>query len=214
MRKTSRGYTEGQHDADRTLLVGGVYGALTVDYAAREATATCCNIQPPRLSHVTGVDLRQLTEAPYRMRDPIIIPTDEGLFCPAGDFHIDPWRPVATAVITHAHADHARSGSARYLAHHLSLPIMRHRLGEHRFTGMDYGEQRRFGAITLSLHPAGSPALGCGSWHSRPSAPPPPPRLALGYQKDSLCTSSRALLRWHMAVFCYMVARCQGRRYL
>lgn len=89
------------------------------------------------------------------MRDPIIIPTDEGLFCPAGEFHIDPWRPVATAVITHAHADHARSGSEHYLAHHLSLPIMRHRLGEHRFTGLDYGEQRRFGAITLSLHPAG-----------------------------------------------------------
>src|SRR5690554_381973 len=43
------------------------------------------------------------------MRDSIIIPTDEGLFCPAGNFHIDPWRPVATAVITHAHADHARS---------------------------------------------------------------------------------------------------------
>ena len=89
------------------------------------------------------------------MHDPIIIPTDEGLFCPAGDFHIDPWRPVATAVITHAHADHARAGSGHYLAQHDSLPIMRHRLGEHRFTGLDYGEQRRFGAITLSLHPAG-----------------------------------------------------------
>jgi len=89
------------------------------------------------------------------MHDPIIIPTDEGLFCPAGNFHIDPWRPVAAAVITHAHADHARAGSEHYLAQHDSLPIMRHRLGEHRFTGLDYGERRRFGAVTISLHPAG-----------------------------------------------------------
>lgn len=101
-----------------------------------------------------------MTGAPLRMHDPIIIPTDEGLFCPAGDFHIDPWRPVATAVITHAHADHARAGSEHYLAQHHSLPIMRHRLGEHRFTGLDYGEQRRFGAITLSLHPVVSLSAG------------------------------------------------------
>lgn len=96
-----------------------------------------------------------MTGAPLRVHDPIIIPSDEGLFCPVGDFHIGPWRPVVTAVITHAHADHARAGSEHYLAQHHSLPIMRHRLGEHRFTGLDYGEQRRFGAITLSLHPAG-----------------------------------------------------------
>src|SRR5690606_11051624 len=89
------------------------------------------------------------------MHDPIIIPTDDGLFCPAGNFHIDPWRPVPTAVITHAHADSARSGRAHYPAHHLSLSIMRHRLGEHRFTGQGYGEQRRFSAMTLSVHPAG-----------------------------------------------------------
>lgn len=89
------------------------------------------------------------------MHDPLVIPTDEGLYCPAGNFHIDPWRPVATAVITHAHADHARSGHQQYYAQHLSVPILRHRLGEHEFTGLEYGEQRRFGPITLSLHSAG-----------------------------------------------------------
>ncbi len=90
------------------------------------------------------------------MRDPIILPTDDGLYCPAGDFHIDPWRPVPRAVITHAHADHARAGSEHYFAQHDGLPIMRHRLGEqHEFTGMDYGERRRFGSTTVSLHSAG-----------------------------------------------------------
>src|SRR5690606_27678577 len=40
MWKTSRGYTEGQHGAGRTLIVGGVYGALTADQAClSEATA-------------------------------------------------------------------------------------------------------------------------------------------------------------------------------
>ena len=38
-----------------------------------------------------------------------------GLYCPAGNFYIDPWRQVSHAVITHAHADHARPGSERYL---------------------------------------------------------------------------------------------------
>ncbi|MEO5733276.1 MAG: DNA ligase-associated DEXH box helicase, partial [Rubrivivax sp.] len=37
--------------------------------------------------------------------DDLIVQTAQGLYCPAGDFHIDPWRPVARAVVTHAHAD-------------------------------------------------------------------------------------------------------------
>ena len=40
---------------------------------------------------------------------------DYGLRCDAGDFWIDPWRPVETAVVKHAHADHARPGSKRYI---------------------------------------------------------------------------------------------------
>jgi putative mRNA 3-end processing factor len=42
--------------------------------------------------------------------------TDRGLYCAAGGFHIDPWRPVERALITHGHADHARWGHAAYLA--------------------------------------------------------------------------------------------------
>ena len=47
----------------------------------------------------------------------LIVARPEGLYCPPGDFYIDPWRPVARAVITHGHGDHARLGSRR-----LSLP--------------------------------------------------------------------------------------------
>ena len=45
-----------------------------------------------------------------RHRDPLIIRTPEGLYCPKAEAHIDPWRPVKCALITHAHADHARAG--------------------------------------------------------------------------------------------------------
>ena len=37
--------------------------------------------------------------------------TDRGLYCPPGNFYIDPWKPVDKALITHAHSDHARWGS-------------------------------------------------------------------------------------------------------
>src|SRR5690606_17660176 len=41
MRKTSRGNTGGQHGADRTLVVGGVYGALTNNPHFTDDTAAC-----------------------------------------------------------------------------------------------------------------------------------------------------------------------------
>lgn len=78
-----------------------------------------------------------------------------GIYCEAGDFYIDPWRPVDRAVITHAHADHSRWGMKHYLAHHDSLPVMRHRLGEISAEGMAYGEQRVINGVKVSLHPAG-----------------------------------------------------------
>jgi putative mRNA 3-end processing factor len=81
--------------------------------------------------------------------------TDRGIYCPAGDFFIDPWRPVDRALITHAHADHARWGHGRYLATEGSLPVMRHRLGEITAEATNYGEARRIGDATVSFHPAG-----------------------------------------------------------
>ena len=55
---------------------------------------------------------------------PLIEFTDKGLYCPQGQFYIDPWKPVSRAVITHAHSDHARCGSKYYLCHYLSKPIL------------------------------------------------------------------------------------------
>ena len=85
----------------------------------------------------------------------LIVLRPEGLYCPAGDFHIDPWRPVARAVITHAHADHARRGHAAYLAAQPGAAVLRARLGSLPLQTLAYGERLSIGEVSLSLHPAG-----------------------------------------------------------
>src|SRR6056297_2366016 len=89
------------------------------------------------------------------MVEPVLTFTDRGIYCPAGDFFIDPWRPVPRAVITHGHADHARPGHGTYLATTGALPVIRHRLGEIEAETVQYGETRDIGAARVSLHPAG-----------------------------------------------------------
>ena len=79
----------------------------------------------------------------------------EGLYCPAGDFHIDPWRPVPRAVITHGHADHARSGMGTYHVARSGLPILQWRLREQEYRVHDEGEAFVLGDARVSLHPAG-----------------------------------------------------------
>ena len=79
----------------------------------------------------------------------------EGLYCPAGDFHIDPWRPVPRAVITHGHGDHARGGMGEYHCVRESLPILEWRLGPQRYRVVEYGQPFYLGAARVSLHPAG-----------------------------------------------------------
>ena len=79
----------------------------------------------------------------------------EGLYCPAGDFHIDPWRPVPRAVITHGHGDHARTGMGAYHTTRIGLPILEWRLGDQIYMAHEYGAPFRMGDATVSLHPAG-----------------------------------------------------------
>ena len=67
-------------------------------------------------------------------KPPLLIPRPEGLYCPGGDFYIDPLRPVPRALITHGHSDHARPGHGSVLATRQTLDIMAIRYGED-FTG-------------------------------------------------------------------------------
>jgi len=87
--------------------------------------------------------------------DDLVVHSPQGLYCPAGDFHIDPWRPVARAVVTHAHADHARRGHGAYLASAASAGVLRARLGDITLQPLAYGEGVDIGGVRVSLHPAG-----------------------------------------------------------
>jgi len=88
----------------------------------------------------------------------LLHPRPEGLYCPPGDFFIDPVRPVARAVITHGHSDHARAGHGAVLATRPTLDIMAARYGAD-FAGQAqaaaYGEVVRRDGVEVSLVPAG-----------------------------------------------------------
>lgn len=88
----------------------------------------------------------------------LLCPRPEGLYCAPGDFFIDPVRPVARAVITHGHSDHARAGHGAVLATGETLAIMAARYGED-FAGARqaaaYGEVVRRDEVEVALVPAG-----------------------------------------------------------
>lgn len=107
--------------------------------------------------------------------DELVHLTEKGLYCPAGDFYIDPWAPVARAIITHGHSDHARVGSSEYFAHPSTVKIMQHRFAQTGTAGLPffenlaglgaepnaqmhpvpYRQSVNFSDVKVSLHPAG-----------------------------------------------------------
>jgi putative mRNA 3-end processing factor len=86
----------------------------------------------------------------------LIVTTAGGLYCSAGDFYIDPWGEADTALITHAHSDHARSGSTHYFTLDHNLPLLRKRLGDSiEARGLVSGQRVAFRDVQVSFHPAG-----------------------------------------------------------
>jgi putative mRNA 3-end processing factor len=88
----------------------------------------------------------------------LLTSTSAGLYCEPGDFHIDPPVPVARALITHAHSDHARAGHGAVLATAETLDLMRLRYGDgfaQSAQAARYGEAIRIDGIDVTFHPAG-----------------------------------------------------------
>ena len=82
----------------------------------------------------------------------------DGLFCEPGGFYIDPLRPVARAVITHGHSDHARPGHHAVLATADTLAVMRARMGEgagDSQQALEWYEPITLGDVKVWLSPAG-----------------------------------------------------------
>jgi putative mRNA 3-end processing factor len=88
---------------------------------------------------------------------PLLLHTAAGLYCPQADVYLDPWRPVQRALITHAHADHARPGSSSYIAQRTTALLMHQRLGTtpEQVKGVEYGERINVRGVNFSFHPAG-----------------------------------------------------------
>jgi putative mRNA 3-end processing factor len=118
--------------------LGGWVGRPTIHHASRATTARA----GPEAGRAMTTDLLRLTP--------------EGLHCAAGDFWVDPWRPVPRAVVTHAHSDHARWGCDAYLASREGEHVLRTRLGDSaRIRVEGWGEPVSINGVRVSLHPAG-----------------------------------------------------------
>lgn len=91
--------------------------------------------------------------------DLLLQPTPAGLYCPPGDFYIDPVRTaVERAVITHGHADHARAGHGKVLATPETIAIMAARYGENfakSRQALPIGEHVEINGVRVSFAPAG-----------------------------------------------------------
>jgi putative mRNA 3-end processing factor len=87
--------------------------------------------------------------------DDLVVARPQGLYCPPGDFWIDPWQPVDHALITHAHGDHLRAGHGRYLASAPTRASITWRLGAVDLQTLPYGQTLVHNGVTISFHPAG-----------------------------------------------------------
>ena len=98
--------------------------------------------------------------------DSWIRPDPHGIYVVPADAWIDPSKPVAKALVTHGHADHARGGHGETVATPETLAIMelRYRTGAqddagqipHRATPVEYGETIRLpGGVDATYIPAG-----------------------------------------------------------
>jgi putative mRNA 3-end processing factor len=87
---------------------------------------------------------------------PLLTANENGFYCRAGDFYIDPWRAVPRAVVTHAHADHYAWGCGSYLVAQEGVHIFRSRLGDTAvIETLPYGDSITINGVKISFHPAG-----------------------------------------------------------
>lgn len=89
------------------------------------------------------------------MKEPLLAFNEKGIYCSQAKVYLDPWKPVDKAIISHGHADHSRWGHKKYITHHSNVPIIKHRLGDIRASGREWGETFTINNVKFSLHPAG-----------------------------------------------------------
>ncbi|MEO1053822.1 MAG: ligase-associated DNA damage response exonuclease [Bacteroidota bacterium] len=82
--------------------------------------------------------------------------SENGIYCSKAGVHIDPWKPVDKALITHGHADHSRWGHRYYLSTESAMPVIKHRLGQDiNIETISFGKICTINGVNFSFHPAG-----------------------------------------------------------
>ena len=84
-----------------------------------------------------------------------IEPHQGGIYVRPADVWIDPSAAQQNVVVTHGHADHARSGHGQVWATPETLAIMGLRYGVNAWNPLNYGDGFEKGGVRFSLHPAG-----------------------------------------------------------
>jgi putative mRNA 3-end processing factor len=86
----------------------------------------------------------------------LLILAQKGLYCPAGNFHIDPKGAVDHAIVTHAHSDHARRGAKQYYCVKSGVDLLRVRVGKNiSVRTFEFGQVFEMNGVKVSFHPAG-----------------------------------------------------------
>jgi putative mRNA 3-end processing factor len=92
------------------------------------------------------------------IKSDFIIKKPQGLYCPYGNFYLDPQLPVNTAVITHAHNDHAKPGNNQVFCTLQTAQIMQLRYknnAAYEFKSLNYLQQFNIKEVSLTFYPAG-----------------------------------------------------------
>ena len=87
-----------------------------------------------------------------------IIQTKTGLFCSYGSFYLDPKEPVISAVISHAHGDHAVGGNQNVYCTKPTMVFMQHRYKKFaavNFIVKEYSKSFELNGVVISFYPAG-----------------------------------------------------------
>tara|TARA_X000000950_G_scaffold261673_1_gene332149 strand:+ start:531 stop:1514 length:984 start_codon:yes stop_codon:yes gene_type:complete len=87
-----------------------------------------------------------------------MVTIDNNLYIPSINAYIDPIKPVDKAIITHAHADHAKPNHKNVIATEDTLNIMKIRYGKEcakNFQPLKYDEKIKINDLEISLHSAG-----------------------------------------------------------
>ena len=87
-----------------------------------------------------------------------LVINENGLYCRFGDFYIDPLKPVETAIISHAHGDHAVKGNSNIYCTAPTQSIMIHRYQKNagkNFIIYSFGTSFTLRGIKITFFPAG-----------------------------------------------------------